>query len=84
MPSFVSVVATIIAFAAAFVAFMQWRTTLQKVAVVASVGPLTMELPPCQAWAVRKRAAVVIDRGTGVKPLAECEISHWWLHYWVV
>jgi uncharacterized membrane protein YccC len=33
MPSFVSVVATIIALAAAFVAFMQWQTALQKVAV---------------------------------------------------
>jgi hypothetical protein len=30
--------------------------------VVASVGPLTMELPPCQAWAAREKAAVVIDR----------------------
>jgi hypothetical protein len=35
--------------------------------VVASVDPLTMELPPCQAWAAREKAAVVIDRGTGVK-----------------
>ena len=35
---------------------------------MASVGPLTMELPPCQAWAAREKAAVVIDRGTGVKP----------------
>jgi hypothetical protein len=33
-----------------------------------SVGPLTMELPPCQAWAAREKAAVVIDRDTGVKP----------------
>jgi hypothetical protein len=36
--------------------------------VTTSIGPLTMEMAPCQAWAAREKAAVVIDQGIGVKP----------------
>jgi hypothetical protein len=36
--------------------------------ITTSVGPLTMEMAPCEAWAAREKAAVQIDPGIGVEP----------------
>jgi hypothetical protein len=46
--------------------------------ITTSVGPLTIDMPACVAWAAREKAAIVIDKGTGVKPedvVFSCEYS---------
>jgi hypothetical protein len=36
--------------------------------ITTSIGPLTMDVAHCEAWAAREKEVVQIDADTGVKP----------------